>query len=205
MRDSNANRSFASMNDYRRFCAQHYPAYFGYARPRPAARPRMADKAFRPEQARIIADAFERHRVEYLFIDKGGAILLGYPGATQDVDLFPRKSPDNGRRIVAALGEIGFALSDADISDIVNGKDFIQLSAGPFDVDLVFAPDGIESFDDAARKAERIENFPLMSIADIIASKRAAGRKRDLAELELLEEFRTAYEASKRDRDTLKP
>lgn len=34
----------------------------------------------------------------------------------------------------------------------------------------------------------------VMSIADIIASKRAAGGKRELAELELLEEFRKAYE-----------
>jgi hypothetical protein len=39
-----------------------------------------------------------------------------------------------------------------------------------------------------------------MSIADIIASKRAAGRKRDLAELDLLEEFRKAYEASQANR-----
>jgi len=157
-------------------------------------------KAFRPEQARIIADAFGKHRVDYLFIGKGGAILLGYPGATQDVDLFPRKSPDNGRRIVAAMKEIGFALSEADETDIVDGKDFVQLSSGPFDVDLVFAPDGIESYEDAAKRAERIENFPVMSIADIIASKRAAGRKRDLAELELLEEFRKVYEAQRRAR-----
>ena len=157
----------------------------------------MTDKRFRPEQARLVADAFEKHGVEYLFIGKGGAILLGYPGATQDVDLFPRNSPDNGRRIVSALREIGFELGDADAADVVAGKDFVQLSAGPFDVDLVFAPDGIESFDEAAKRGVRIENFPIMSIADIIASKRAAGRKRDLAELDLLEEFRKVYEASK--------
>lgn len=156
----------------------------------------MTEKVFRPEQARVIADAFEKHGVDYLFIGKGGAILLGYPGATQDVDLFPRKSRDNGRRIVAALAGIGFTLSDADRADIMDGKDFVQISSGPFDVDLVFAPDGIESYDDAARKAVRVENFPVMSIADIIASKRAAGRKRDLAELDLLEEFRKAYEAA---------
>lgn len=160
----------------------------------------MTAKAFRPEQARIIADAFGKHGVDYLFIGKGGAILLGYPGATQDVDLFPRRSQDNGRRMVAALKEIGFALSAADETDIVSGKDFVQLSSGPFDVDLVFAPDGIESYEDAAKRAERIENFPVMSIADIIASKRAAGRKRDLAELELLEEFRKVYEASRHAR-----
>lgn len=160
----------------------------------------MTEKVFRPEQARVIADAFEKHGVDYLFIGKGGAILLGYPGATQDVDLFPRKSRDNGHRIVAALTGIGFTLSEADRTDIVDGKDFVQISSGPFDVDLVFAPDGIESYDDAARNAVRVENFPVMSIADIIASKRAAGRKRDIAELDLLEEFRKAYEASKADR-----
>ena len=157
----------------------------------------MTGKQFRPEQARLVAEAFERHGVEYLFIGKGGAILLGYPGATQDVDVFPRKTPDNGRRIVAALRELGFALSAADEADVVAGKDFVQLSAGPFDVDLVFAPDGIESFDRAAKRSVRIDNFPVMSIADIIASKRAAGRKRDLAELDLLEEFRKVYEASR--------
>ena len=158
----------------------------------------MTEKIFRPEQARVVADAFEKHGVEYLFIGKGGAILLGYPGATQDLDLFPRKSRENGRRIVAALTEIGFALSDADRAEIVDGKDFVQISSGPFDVDLVFAPDGIESYDYAARNSVRVENFPVMSIADIIASKRAAGRKRDLVELDLLEAFREVYEASTR-------
>lgn len=157
----------------------------------------MIRKAFRPEQARLIADAFEKHGVEYLFIGKGGAILLGYPGATQDVDLFPRRSEENGRRIVSALEELGFGLSAKDKAEIVAGKDFVQIVSGPFDVDLVFAPDGIESFDAAARRAERIENFPVMAIADIIASKRAAGRKRDLVELDLLEAFRKVYESSR--------
>lgn len=162
---------------------------------------RVTARTFRPEQARIVADTFEKHGVEYLFIGKGAAILLGYPGATQDVDLFPRNSPDNCRRIVAALKEIGFALSDGDQADIVAGKDFVQISSGPFDVDLVFAPDGIENYEAAAKNAVRVENFPVMSIADIIASKRSAGRKRDLAELELLEEFRQAYEASRSARE----
>ena len=155
----------------------------------------MTDRTFRPEQARIVAEAFAKHGVDYLFIGKGGAILLGYPGATQDVELFPRKSADNGGRIVAALEEIGFALSSADRTDIVNGNVFVQISSGPFDIDLVFAPDGIESYEAAAKDSIRVENFPVMAIADIIASKRAAGRRRDLAEIDLLEEFRREYES----------
>jgi hypothetical protein len=114
------------------------------------------------------------------------------------VDVFPRRSEENGRRIVAALLELGFSLSPADRSDIVRGKDFVQVDSGPFDIDLVFAPDGIESFDKAARRAERVENFPVMSLRDIIASKRAAGRKRDLAEMDLLEEFLKVYEGRSR-------
>ena len=39
LRDSNANRSFASMDEYRRFCERYYPPYFGYARPEPESRP----------------------------------------------------------------------------------------------------------------------------------------------------------------------
>jgi len=30
--------------------------------------------------------------------------------------------------------------------EVRRGKDFIQLRNGPFDMDLVFAPDGIERF-----------------------------------------------------------
>ncbi len=49
-------------------------------------------KYFKPEQAREVAEIFARHNVEYMFIGKSGAILLGYPASTQDVDLFPKKS-----------------------------------------------------------------------------------------------------------------
>lgn len=46
--------------------------------------------------------AFAEAGVDYLFIGKGGTILLGFPGMTQDVDMFPCKEEGNGRRIVAA-------------------------------------------------------------------------------------------------------
>ena len=39
VRDSNRNRAFGSMQEYRRFCERSYPAYFGYARPGEAMPP----------------------------------------------------------------------------------------------------------------------------------------------------------------------
>jgi hypothetical protein len=44
-------------------------------------------REFHPLQAEEIARAFNEKGVDYLFIGKSGAILLGYPGTTQDVDI----------------------------------------------------------------------------------------------------------------------
>ena len=64
-------------------------------------------------QAEELHAAFLRHGVRYLFLGKSGAIL------------------------------IGFALTEPQAEDIVRGKDFVQLKNGPFDVDLVFAQEGL--------------------------------------------------------------
>jgi hypothetical protein len=129
-----------------------------------------------------------------MFIGKSGAILLGYPGTTQDVDVFPRKDAENGRRIVAALKELGFVLDDRLESEIIRGKDFVQIKNGPFDIDLVFAPDGIENYDEAKLRVDMSSGFPVANISDIIESKRAAKRPRDAVELPLLQAFREMYE-----------
>jgi hypothetical protein len=154
----------------------------------------MPRDRFSPTQAQEVAAAFAVRQVEYMFIGKSGAILLGYPGTTQDVDVYPRKDPDNGRRIVAALNDLGFTIDKELGDEIIRGKDFVQIKSGPFDIDLVFAPDGIESYDEARSRMDVSTEFPVLNIRDIIASKRAAGRARDAVELPLLEAFREAYE-----------
>jgi hypothetical protein len=151
-------------------------------------------REFRPLQAEEIARAFAAEGVEYLFIGKSGAILLGYPGATQDVDIFPARSSENGRRIVAALKKIAFDIGPELEKQIITGKDFVQIKTGPFDLDLVFAPDGIAKYADAAARKVVEGIFPVANLRDIIASKRASGRKKDQLDLPLLESFRVEYE-----------
>jgi hypothetical protein len=146
--------------------------------------------AFEYRQAQEIRDAFARHGVRYLFIGKSGAILLGFPDTTQDADLFVDRSAENGRALAAALKELGFALTKTQEQDIERGRDFVQLKNGPFDLDLVFAPDGIERFDDAWKRHLEIEGFPVCHIDDIIASKVAANRQKDRESLPRLQAFR---------------
>ena len=44
---------------------------------------------------------------------------------------------------VNGIGQVvhGVKVSDSQAAEVVRGKDFIQLKNGPFDLDLVFAPD----------------------------------------------------------------
>jgi hypothetical protein len=142
------------------------------------------------QQVEDLRDALERHDVKYLFIGKTGAILHGFPDTTQDADLFVQKTVRNGNAAAQALKELGFELTAQQSAEIRRGKDFVQLKNGPFDVDLVFAPDGIERFEDAWNRGADIAGFPVCSIDDIIASKRASNRAKDRETLPRLEGFR---------------
>jgi hypothetical protein len=54
----------------------------------------------------------------------------------------------------------------------------------------VFAPDGIETFDDAWARRVEVEDFPVCHLDDIIASKKAANRVKDRETLPRLIAFR---------------
>jgi hypothetical protein len=146
--------------------------------------------AFDFRQAREIRDAFTEHGVRYLFIGKSGALILGFPDTTQDADVYLEKSPENGKRAADALQSLAFNLSAEEVAQIRRGKDFVQLRNGPFDLDLIFAPDGIERFEDAWKRHINVEGFPVCHIDDIIASKEATGRAKDRESLPRLKEFR---------------
>ena len=147
-------------------------------------------RAFEFRQAEELREAFTRRGVRYLFIGKAGAIILGFPDTTQDVDVFPLKQEENGRRLVAALRDLGFTLPPERESEIVRGKDFVEIKDGPFDIDLIFAPDGIETFEEAWDRRIEVEGFEVCSIEDIIASKEAANRQKDRESLGRLKQFR---------------
>jgi hypothetical protein len=154
----------------------------------------MPESKFTPAQAEELAAAFAREGVDYLFIGKSGAILLGYPDTTQDVAIFLPQSPENGERVLRALRTLGFKLDPGLTVSILAGSEIVLLKAGPFALALIHAPDGIESFE-GARSRSVLEGgrFPVASLDDIIASKRATGREKDIYDVRRLEQFRIEY------------
>lgn len=147
-------------------------------------------RVFSSQNLERFAQVFAQHRVEYLIIGKSGAIVYGFPDTTQDLDIFPEKTQENSRRLISALKELGFPLNRKLEEAICQGKDFIQLRGDPFDLDLVFAPDGIESFREAKERGQQVEGkYPVAAMEDIIKSKRIASRQKDREVLHRLEAF----------------
>ena len=154
----------------------------------------MPESKFTPAQAEELAAAFADEGVDYLFIGKSGAILLGYPETTQDVDIFLPRSRENAERVLRALQVLGFKLDPALTMSILSGSEIVLLKGGPFALDLIHAPDGIESFEAAkSRRVMEAGRFPVANLDDIIASKRATGRQKDLSDIDRLEQFRSEY------------
>jgi hypothetical protein len=155
----------------------------------------MPQSRFTPAQAEELAAAFAREEVEYLFIGKSGAILLGYPDTTQDVDIFLPRSRPNAERVLRALQPLGFHIDPALMVSILSGSEIVLLKSGPFALDLIHAPDGIESFEAArSRRVLADGRFPVACLDDIIASKRATGREKDISDVRRLEQFKSEYD-----------
>jgi len=145
---------------------------------------------FEFRNAQELGRVFRNYGVRYLFFGKSGAILLGYSDTTQDVDLYVEKQAANCEKLVAALAELGFRLTEREEQEVRRGKDFVQLRNGPFDMDLIFAPDGIDRFDDAWKRRTERYGFPIANIDDIVRSKQAANRQKDKESLPRLLSFR---------------
>ena len=65
-----------------------------------------------------------------------------------------------------------------------------KLRNGPFDLDLIFAPDGIKSFQDAWKRRILKQGYPVCHLDDIIRSKEEVNRIKDRETLPRLRAFR---------------
>jgi len=160
------------------------------------------------EDAYRLRDALAEHGVEYMIIGKAALILQGFPGTTQDIDIFVSKEDDNPTKLLNSLKELGFEF-DLEIEgrihhssdEILWGKDFVQLKNGPFQLDVVYAPDGIESYDEGKKFKKIVDGFPIIDVDGVIQMKKATGRARDKEELPRIQIFRDRLRRKERGED----
>jgi hypothetical protein len=110
---------------------------------------------------------------------------------TEDLDIFVEPTAENGARILRALDRFGFGGLVSSADDFAAPDRVFMLGVKPWRIDILTGIDGV-TFDEAwaSRKLVDFYGVELFIIgrAALIQNKRAAGRKKDLGDLALLEE-----------------
>lgn len=129
------------------------------------------------------------HGVEYLIVGGYAMALHGRPRNTGDLDVWVARTPENAARLMKSLSTFGFGGLGLQQQDFEQPEQVVQLGYPPFRIDLLTDIDGVQ-FSEAWLRRETIvhEGMPLhfIGIDDLKANKRAAGRPRDIDDLESL-------------------
>ncbi len=134
---------------------------------------------------------------EFVGADVRFVVLGGYavghhakPRATKDLDLLLSREGDNLQRAATALARFG--ASGSVVADVrsLGSDEIVYMGVPPVHVDMMARADGIDT-EEVIVRAVRVDVggllIPFISLEDLIANKRAAGRPQDLADVASLE------------------
>jgi predicted nucleotidyltransferase len=137
-----------------------------------------------------LLSAFRDHGVKYLIVGGYAVSFHGQPRATKDIDLFVESSSENAKAVYDALSSFGAPMEGLTLEDLKDPQQFIRFGREPLAVDILPNIDGVVfglAWDrrvEAVIDSERGLKAYFISRDDLIASKMAAGRLRDLADVE---------------------
>ncbi|MBV8550873.1 MAG: hypothetical protein JOY54_06200 [Acidobacteriaceae bacterium] len=141
-----------------------------------------------------LLSAFQSHGVRYLVV---GGFAVGFhaqPRFTNDLDLFIQADPANAQAAYAALAEFGAPLQEIRPEDFTDRSSFFRFGREPHGFDILPSIPGVDFEAAWQRRVEGVidpaTGFKAFFISreDLIASKLASGRKRDLMDVEDIQE-----------------
>ncbi len=138
---------------------------------------------------RDVFASFQKHEVRYVVIGGIAAVLHGVPRATFDLDILIEASTDNAQSLLDALTEAAFATAlQITAAELLAHE--ITVFYDRVRIDVQTSTPGLR-FEDAwsnrIAMSYQGQDFYVASKDDLIASKRAAGRTKDLEDVRLLE------------------
>lgn len=149
---------------------------------------------FNPIEAFKVLRANE---VDFLVIGGMAATLWGSPSVTRDLDICYSCDEGNLKRLASALAEMKASLRGApdgvpfilDAKTLAMGDHFtLNTVFGP--LDCLGHPAGVGGFEEMKPHAVSVDlddvSVDVASLDDLISMKRAAGRPKDRAEMEIL-------------------
>jgi hypothetical protein len=137
-----------------------------------------------------LLSAFQSRGVKYLVVDGFAVIYHAQPRFTKDMDLFIKAQPENAKAIFAALASFGAPLEGITPEDFTDCNSFFRFGREPRGFDILPSLPGVD-FDAAWDRRVEVVVDPatglkanFISADDLIASKLASGRPRDLADVD---------------------
>ena len=134
--------------------------------------------------------SFQNHKVKYVVIGGIASILHGVPRATFDLDILIEASEENTKRLLNSLVDAGLGTATlTNVEDVLANE--ITIFKDRVRIDVQTLTPGLK-FQDAWKRKETMDfhgqKFYVLSLQDLISSKKASGRDVDLEDVRLLEQ-----------------
>jgi hypothetical protein len=134
--------------------------------------------------------SLNKHNVEYMLVGGYAVILRGYSRSTGDMDIWVNKTASNFLRLQQAIVNFGMP-SQAIRSEQFFSDEFDVFSFGrpPYAIEIMTAVKGVE-FNEAFHQSTVLSideiDVRVIHLQHLIAAKKAAGRYKDLNDIENL-------------------
>ena len=142
-----------------------------------------------PDFAEMLS-ALSEADADFMVIGAHAVAVYARPRATGDLDIWVGPTVENAERVWNGLVEFGAPLHELSLDDLTSDDLVFQIGVAPNRIDILTSIAGVD-FDDAWSRHTMVElwgqTIPVIGREDLIRSKRALGRERDLADLAELE------------------
>ena len=127
---------------------------------------------------------------EYMVVGGYAVILHGYFRTTQDMDIWVNKTSENYQKLAKAFAIFGAPVFGMDEKNFMGEEfDVFAIGRSPLKIEILTKLKGLE-FSDAVQHALQKEmegiNVKYLNLNDLIQSKKASGRYKDLDDIEKL-------------------
>jgi len=129
------------------------------------------------------------HNVRYLLVGGYAVGYHGYPRATGDMDIWIELSELNSKKVTSACRDFGMPNEEISEDLFLEKNKVIRMGVPPVRLEVITSASGV-AFDEcySNREVVEIDGIPInfISLQDLKKNKRAAGRHKDLEDIDHL-------------------
>jgi hypothetical protein len=135
--------------------------------------------------------ALNNNEVKYILVGGYSVILHGYSRTTGDLDIWVNKEKENYSKLVRAFKEFKMSVFDMTKDNFLKNPELNVFTFGrpPSSIDIMTDVKGL-NFDETYKTSQIVEvedlKVCLISLNQLLKAKRAAGRHKDLDDIENL-------------------